>query len=122
VRRAHRDLFLSVARVDRDDLDVPGAELRTQLGQLVGVEIVLERERFELAFRDQPALLGFVEEGAGRCFNDVRQLSSLLLVKVLCVPGEPLSERPPATRRSRSFNASESRDIPLMAPVRGRPP
>jgi hypothetical protein len=62
------------------DLDVAGLQVRAQLSDLVGVQIVLERDRLELFLGDQPALLSFVEKDADRGI-DVRQvqLASLLL-------------------------------------------
>jgi hypothetical protein len=62
------------------DLDVVRFEVRAQLADLVGVQIVLEREGLELLLGDYAALLDLVEEGADGCF-DVRrvQLPSLLL-------------------------------------------
>jgi hypothetical protein len=48
------------------NLDVARLELRAQLGELVLLELVLERERLECALVDRAALLGLVEECSDR--------------------------------------------------------
>jgi hypothetical protein len=55
------------------DLDRPCVELQAKLGQLLGVEVVLEREGVELVLGGRPPLLGLLEEGSERRFNDVGQ-------------------------------------------------
>ena len=59
---------LRVRRGDRlvrrrlDDLDLPGLELRTQLDEILLVEVVLERERLQGGLFDRRVLLGLLEE------------------------------------------------------------
>jgi hypothetical protein len=61
------------------DLHVAGFKVRAELADLVGVQIVLERESLELLLGDQATLLDLVEEDADRCFYVRRvQLCSLL--------------------------------------------
>jgi hypothetical protein len=61
------------------DLHVAGVQVRAELADLVGVQVVLDGECLELLLRDQAAYLGVVEEDADRCFNVRRvQLCSLL--------------------------------------------
>jgi hypothetical protein len=55
------------------DLDRPCVELQAKLGQLLGVEVVLEREGVELVLGGRIPLLGLLEEGTERRFNDVGQ-------------------------------------------------
>jgi hypothetical protein len=50
----------------RENLHVALLELRPQCGQLVVLELVLERERLEDALLDRPALLGLVEDSLNR--------------------------------------------------------
>jgi hypothetical protein len=60
------------------DVDGTRLELRPQLGELVGIEVVLDRVRLELVLSDGFTLLRFLEEGVERCFNDGAQIYSLL--------------------------------------------
>src|SRR5256885_8883579 len=51
------------------DLDVTALEVRTELAQLVRVEVVLECERLERVLGDGPAVLDLVDEDAEWCFE-----------------------------------------------------
>jgi hypothetical protein len=62
----HRRLCLGrggrLVRRRLDDLDLPGLELGAQLGEILLVEVVLERERLQGGLVDRLVLLGLVEE------------------------------------------------------------
>jgi len=57
VRRSGRNV-----RRRLDDLDLPGLELGAQLGEILLVEVVLERERLQGGLVDRLVLLGLFEE------------------------------------------------------------
>jgi hypothetical protein len=71
--------LLRTGRGDRrEDLDLARLELGTQGGELVLLELVLERERLEGRLLDLAVLLGLLENGLDRCFEfDRAQFSSL---------------------------------------------
>jgi hypothetical protein len=71
--------LLRTGRGDRrEDLDLARLELGTKGGELVFLELVLERKRLEGGLLDLAVLLGVVEDGLDRCFEfDRAQFSSL---------------------------------------------
>jgi hypothetical protein len=71
--------LLRAGRGDRrEDLDLARLELGTKGGELVFLELVLERKRLEGGLLDLAVLLGVVEDGLDRCFEfDRAQFSSL---------------------------------------------
>src|SRR5437899_672441 len=72
-----------LGRRRRDDLDLARLELGAERGQLVLVEVVLEREGFELGLVDGGALLDLVQERMQGCFEDGRaQVLHFLLLFV----------------------------------------
>ena len=75
----HLLVFIWAGRGDRrEDFDLTRLELGTQGGELVLLELVLERERFEGRLLDLAVLLGLLENGLDRCFEfDRAQFSSL---------------------------------------------
>jgi hypothetical protein len=70
---------LRAGRGDRhEDLDLARLELGPQRGELVFLELVLERERLEGRLLDLAVLLCILENGLDRCFEfDRAQFSSL---------------------------------------------
>jgi len=60
------------------DLDGARLELGANVREVVFVEVVLERERFELVLGRATAFLGLLEEAVERCFNDGAQFYPLL--------------------------------------------
>jgi hypothetical protein len=79
-----------------DDLDLPGLELRTQLGELFLVEVVLERERLQGGLLDRRVLLGLLDE---RGYCGFQQSAQVLLTSFTSssVSGEPPGRRSPPT-------------------------
>ena len=75
----HLLVFIWAGRGDRrEDLDLARLELGAQGGELVLLELVLERERLEGRLLDLAVLLGLLENGLDRCFEfDGAQFSSL---------------------------------------------
>jgi len=75
----HLLVFICAGRGDRrEDFDLARLELGTQGGELVLLELVLERERLEGRLLDLAVLLGLLENGLDRCFEfDRAQFSSL---------------------------------------------
>ncbi len=61
------------------DFDLARLELGAGRGEVVLVEVVLERERLESALVDAAALLGFVEERLNRCFQNRQWVTSFRL-------------------------------------------
>jgi hypothetical protein len=70
----------------RDDLDLPGLELCAYLGELLLVEIVLERERLQGGLLDRCILLRLLEERGDSKFK--RGAQSCLTSFVSSVSGE----------------------------------
>ena len=75
----HLLVFIWAGRGDRrEDFDLARLELGTQCGELVLLELVLERERLEGRLLDLAVLLGLLENGLDWCFEfDRAQFSSL---------------------------------------------
>src|SRR5689334_18653059 len=69
-----RDGLLRGRGSRRDDLDLPGLELRTQLGELLLVEVVLERERLQGGLLDRCVLLRFLQERGYSSFQHSAQV------------------------------------------------
>jgi hypothetical protein len=78
-----------------DDLDLPGLELGAQLGEILLVEVVLERERLQGGLVDRLVLLGLFEERRDRKFKRGAQffLTSFAFVGV----GRTRGRSPPTT-------------------------
>jgi hypothetical protein len=81
VRRGDR-----LVRRRRDDLDLPGLELGAQLGEILLVEVVLERERLQCGLVDRLVLLGLFEERRDSKFK--RGAQFFLTSFASCVLGE----------------------------------
>src|SRR5262249_31915893 len=79
-----------------DDLDLPGLELRTQLDELLLVEVVLERERLQGGLLDRRVLLRLLQE---RGYCGFKQSAQVLLTSFTSssVSGEPPGRRSPPT-------------------------
>jgi hypothetical protein len=77
VGRDEPGAVVEVDRRRRGDLDLACLELRPDPGELVVVELVLERKCLERALIDRAAILGVLEELVDRCFENGVQIFSL---------------------------------------------
>jgi hypothetical protein len=89
-----------------DDLDLPGLELGTQLGEILLVEVVLERERLQGGLLDRRVLLCFLEERGDSKFK--RGAQSCLTSFVSFVSGER------GAFATNDINGLEGRCIPAL--------
>jgi hypothetical protein len=64
-----------------DDLDLPGLELGAELGEILLVEVVLERERLQGGLVDRLVLLGLFEERRDSKFKRGAQFCSHPLLR-----------------------------------------